>query len=147
VRRLLFDTNVFVYAMGRPHPLREPCVALLDALVQGELHGEVSAELLQEFCHQRRRQTGDRARAAADARDLADVVTVHDVGRADALMGLDVYAANAALDPIDALFAATALRRGIDTIVTADRAFDDVAGLRRIDPLDEAAVASLRAPT
>ena len=143
MRRFLFDTNIFVYAKGRPHPLREPCLALLEALVRSDLHGEVSADLLQEFCHQRHRQTGDRARAAADARDLADIVTVHDVTRADVHLGLDLYAASARLDPIDALFAATALRRGIDTIVTADRAFECVPGLRRIDPLDESAVASL----
>jgi predicted nucleic acid-binding protein len=143
VKRLLLDTNVFVYAMGRPHPLREPCIALLEGLVRGELHGEVSADLLQEFCHQRRRQTRDRARAAADARDLADIVTVHDVTRADAHMGLDLYAKSARLDPIDAVFAATALRRGIDTIVSADRAFEGIPGLRRVDPLDEPAVAAL----
>lgn len=144
MRRLLFDTNVFVYAMGRPHALRDPCLALLEALVRGELHGEVSAGLLQEFCHQRHRQTRDRARAAADARDLAEIVTVHDVTPADAHMGLHLYAAGASLDPIDALFAATALRRGIDTIVTADRAFEDIPGLRRVDPLDERAVGALR---
>jgi predicted nucleic acid-binding protein len=144
VKRLLFDTNVFVYAMGRPHPLREPCIALLEDLVRSELHGEVSADLLQEFCHQRHRQTRDRARAAADARDLAEIVTVHDVTRADAHMGLDLYAESARLDPTDALFAATALRRGIDTIISADRAFEGIPGLRRVDPLDEPAVAALR---
>lgn len=39
MKRLLFDTNVFVYAMGRPHPLREPCIGLLEGLVRSELHG------------------------------------------------------------------------------------------------------------
>jgi len=117
---------------------------VLEGLVRSELHGEVSADLLQEFCHQRHRQTRDRARAAADTRDLADIVTVHDVTRADALMGLDLYAGSAALDPIDAFFAATALRRGIDTIVSAHRAFEDIPGLRRVDPLDEPAVTGLR---
>ncbi|HEV2819398.1 MAG TPA: type II toxin-antitoxin system VapC family toxin [Solirubrobacteraceae bacterium] len=144
MKRLLFDTNVFVYALGHPHPLREPCISLLENLVRSALHGEVSADLIQEFCHQRHRQTRDRARAAADARDLADIVTVHDVTLADADMGLSLYAASAGLDPIDALFAATALRRGIDTIVSADRAFEGIPGLRRVDPLDEPAVAALR---
>lgn len=59
-------------------------------------------------------------------------------------MALDLYASGAGLDPIDAVFAATALRSGIDTVVSADRAFEAIPGLRRIDPVDEPAVAELR---
>jgi len=39
----------------------------------------------------------------------------------------------------DALHAATALNRGVPTIVSPDEAFDDVPQLERIDPLRAAA--------
>ncbi len=45
----------------------------------------------------------------------------------------------------EASFAAVALRRGIEVILSADRAFDEVPGLERIDPSDDAAVEALAA--
>ncbi len=43
----------------------------------------------------------------------------------------------------DRIHVATCLENGIDTIVTADADFDEIRGLRRVDPLDERAVATL----
>ena len=43
----------------------------------------------------------------------------------------------------DRVHAATCLRYGIETIVSADRAFDAVEGLERIDPLDADALSDL----
>lgn len=43
----------------------------------------------------------------------------------------------------DAASAATALNRGIDKILSADRDFDGIPGLERIDPSDERAVEAL----
>jgi uncharacterized protein len=48
-----------------------------------------------------------------------------------------------ALGARDAMLAAITLNRGIGAILTADRGFDEVPGLRRVDPLDAAAVASV----
>ncbi len=42
----------------------------------------------------------------------------------------------------DGIHAATALNHGIELVVSPDRAFDRVPGLRRVDPAD--AVATLR---
>ena len=43
----------------------------------------------------------------------------------------------------DAIFAAQALNREIDAILSPDRGFDGIDGLQRIDPADVEAVASL----
>ena len=45
----------------------------------------------------------------------------------------------------DRVHAATCLRNGISTIVSADSGFDGITGLRRADPLDERARKSLLA--
>jgi len=42
-----------------------------------------------------------------------------------------------------AVFAATALNREIPVILSPDRGYDEVHGLRRVDPLDRDAVAEL----
>ncbi len=43
----------------------------------------------------------------------------------------------------DAVFAALAINRGIDAILTTDRAFEGISGLERIDPADERAITRL----
>ena len=48
---IFVDTNVFVYAVGRPHPLRDPARRiLLDAADDSEAL-VTSCEVLQEFLH------------------------------------------------------------------------------------------------
>jgi predicted nucleic acid-binding protein len=56
---------------------------------------------------------------------------------------LDLFRGHSDLDARDAVFAALALNRGIDAILSTDQAFDGVSGLERIDPADELAVATL----
>lgn len=87
MRRCLFDTNVFVYALGRPHPLREPCKAILARVENGELLGEASADLIQEFAHQRYRQTGNPAAACRSARAVARTCLLHALEPGDVLRG------------------------------------------------------------
>lgn len=143
MRRFLYDTAVFVYAQGRDHPLREPCREIVARAARGELRGEASADLIQELAHQRHRRTGDRHEAVAAARDAAALCTVHEVTREDALQGLDLFRAHEGLDARDAVFAAVAVRRGIEAILTSDRAFDAIPGLERVDPADVASVSAL----
>ncbi|HEX2164232.1 MAG TPA: type II toxin-antitoxin system VapC family toxin [Thermoanaerobaculia bacterium] len=134
MRRFLYDTAVFLYAVGREHPYREPCRRLVELAAAGVLHGEASVELLQEYAHVRSRRSGDREAAAREARDVAALCRLHDVTRSDLLLGLSLFASLPRLEMRDALHAATALERGVFTIVSPDRAFDDVPGLERLDP-------------
>lgn len=144
--RALLDTNVFVYAVGDESPYREPCRRIMALLASGELKGEVSADLVQEFMHIRHRRTGDRAAAAAEARDIAMSVVLRDVTATELMRALTLFERNGRLSARDAVFAAVALNRGVSTVISADRGFDGVGGLRRVDPCDEEAVASLCAP-
>jgi len=143
MRRFLYDTSIFVYALGMDHPYREPCRAIVHRATVGELQGEASTDLLQELAHQRVRRTGDRSAAAKSARNVAKLAWWHPVEPSDAQRGLDLFQAHANLSARDAVFAALALNRGIDAILATDRAFEEVDGLERIDPADERAVAAL----
>jgi len=48
VRRFLYETGVFVYALGGPHRYREPCVRLVGLAWTGDLRGEAGTDLVQE---------------------------------------------------------------------------------------------------
>lgn len=143
MRRFLYDTSVFVYALGAEHPYREPCRDIVHRAAIGELQGEASADLLQEFAHQRERRTGDRATAAKMARDIAKLAWWHPLEPDDVQRGIDLFERHAQLDARDAVFAALAINRGIDAILSTDRAFDEVDSLERIDPADGRALATL----
>ncbi len=143
MRRFLYDTSVFVYALGGEHAYREPCREIVRRAASGELQGEASADLLQELLHQRARRTGDRAVAAMSARHAARLAWWHPLEPADIHRGIDLFATHPNLDARDAVFAGLALNRGIEAILSTDRAFDEIAGLERIDPADERALATL----
>lgn len=136
MRRFLCDTNVLVYAVGARHPYREPCRDLVRHQGRGVLAGEVTPIVIAEFAHQRFRQTRDRREASLRARQAAGAFRVRAVDSDDLELALDLYARSTALDAFDALLAATALNRGLDAIVSADRAFEAVDGIERIDPAD-----------
>jgi predicted nucleic acid-binding protein len=143
LRRFLFDTGVFIYALGGEHPYRDPCRAIMDKGVQGLLVGEASIELIHEFAYVRARRGVDRQAAMADARDIAETSRLHPVDRVDIERALKLWSEHEQLDMRDAIFAAQALNRDIDAILSPDRGFDGIDGLQRIDPADVQAVASL----
>ncbi len=144
MRRFLFDTSVFLYALGGEHPYREPCRAILREMRGGLLAGEASVELVHEFAYVRCRRTGARADAAESARDVANICALHAVGSDDVKRALGLWCEHQRLDMRDAIFAAQALNREMDAILSPDRGFDGIPGLERIDPADTSAVATLR---
>jgi predicted nucleic acid-binding protein len=143
VRRFLYDTSIFIYALGREHPYKEPCRAILARAGSEELRGEASADLLQELAHQRHRRTGDRAEASEAARMAARLCKLHSLEPDDVQRGIELFETCPHLDARDAVFAAVALNRGVDAILATDRAFEEVSGLERIDPADDRAISSL----
>jgi uncharacterized protein len=146
VTRFLYDTAVFVYAVGGDHAYRAPCREIVGRQSRGELAGEASVDLVQEFLHQRARRTGDRREAVRRARLIPALCRLHDVERRDLLRALDLFAEHEELHARDAGFAAVALNREIGVILSPDSAFDAVDGLQRVDPLDLEAIAALASP-
>ena len=51
VRVTFIETNVFLFAVGRPHPLREEALRLLDRGMRSSTEFVTSAEVLQEVLH------------------------------------------------------------------------------------------------
>lgn len=143
MRRFLYDTNVFVYALGGPSPYREPCRRIVERAAAGRLDGEASADLVQEFLHQRMRQVGDRVQAVAAARRIPLLCRLHDVKASDLTLALWLFETHERVTARDATFAAVALNRGLDAILSADRDFDEIPGIERIDPRDEVRVHAL----
>ncbi|MBN2493659.1 MAG: type II toxin-antitoxin system VapC family toxin [Deltaproteobacteria bacterium] len=135
---VFLDSNVFIYAIGSKHPLREPCQSTLKKVADGSLKATTSTEVVQEVIHVlRRRDRHDEAiRLASAILDLfPDLLPVT---REVMLRSVATLRDKPGLSTRDSIHAATMLAHGLTTIVSADRHFDSLDGLSRIDPSDAA---------
>ena len=132
-RMILLDTNILSYAVGIDHRLKNPCRRLLQAQSAGDINAATTPEVVQEFTHIRARRRS-REVSTELARYWARSLDLVEVGREDLLLGLSLFADFPSLGTFDAVLAAVALNRQAEALVSADRAFGTVPGLRWIDP-------------
>jgi hypothetical protein len=133
----LIDTNVVIYAAGRPHRYKPACADILREAARSELPDyAIDVELLQEvlhFYHSRQHlhlglQIFDELMQTFPA-PLA--VTPRDVA-----VARDILARYPVLSARDAIHAAVVLSHGLEAIISADRAFDAITEIKRLDPLE-----------
>ncbi len=128
------DACILIYAVGRDHPYRDCCVRIVEAAAEGTLNAVTDAEVIQEIAYHfqnlRRRAEGIKW-----AREFVEAVPeVLPVTRQDALRSLELLHDHSFLPPRDAIHLAVMQAAGIRRIITADRHFDRVPGIERIDP-------------
>jgi predicted nucleic acid-binding protein len=133
------DANVLVYAwlFGPSH---DACLELLEAVADGGADGRTSPAVLDEVWHlELSGKAGDLGGLTERAYTIfAPLLPVNDEAFRLALL-LDAPG----LGANDRLHAGTCLAQGIDAIASADRGFDAVQRLRRVDPSDESGWRSL----
>jgi predicted nucleic acid-binding protein len=132
----LLDANVFIYAVGRSHPYQQPCLRLLADAEENLGQYNVNVEVLQEVLHVfwARRQLTDGLRAFD--RMLKVFPEPYPVEREDSVLARLLLERHPTLSPRDAIHAAVVLNHGLEAIVSADRAFDQVTEIKRLDPLE-----------
>lgn len=139
--RFLIDANVLVYAVAEDEP-GERCREILAAVASGAADGACSTAILEEVWHLELsgRIDGMNGQTRRSYEVLAPLLPVTDETFAGALaIETDSIGAN------DRIHAASCRQHGIGVILSADRGFDDLGGLRRADPLDPTALATLTA--
>jgi predicted nucleic acid-binding protein len=140
----VLDTSILVYATGVQHPLRAPCRDLIAAIADGAVHASTTPEVIREFVHVRSRRTSrrDAVTLGRDLSALLDPLIVVDPSML--ALGLRLYEETETLGAFDAVLCAAALSVSADAIVSADRAFAQVAGLRHLEPGSDAFAAWLQ---
>jgi predicted nucleic acid-binding protein len=133
----LLDANVLVYSATESHR-RTACTELLDAVIRDGAEGRTSVGVLEEVWHiELSRELGISGLTERMALALRPLLPVSESTLRNAL-GLGGRAG-----AFDRLHVGTCREYGIETIVSADHTFDGIAEIRRVDPLDSAAVAAL----
>ncbi len=129
---LFVDTNVLIYSRSSPlSEYRDPCLEILAAIGHDEADAQISTAVLEELWHlELTGRLGAIEGLTAAAHELfTPVLPITDdvLTRALALPEVGIGAK-------DRIHVATCLENGIERIVTADRGFDTVGDLQRIDP-------------
>lgn len=130
----LVDSNILMYAAGAAHRYKEPSVRFLKRVARGEEETAVDAEVLQEVLHRYRsigrwkegRGVYDRARSLFP---LVIPITAEILDESRALLET-----HPDLSARDALHAAVVRIRGLQEIVSYDRDFDGIEGVKRFEP-------------
>jgi uncharacterized protein len=124
---IFVDTNMFMYAVGRDHPLRTPARDFFEHSVEHEDRLVTSAEVIQELLHAYlpvgRIATLDAALTLA--RSLAESWPVEP---ADVFHARSLHNRHPGLGARDLLHLACCQRRGVTRIKTFDRGLGSVFG-------------------
>ncbi|PZS38891.1 MAG: hypothetical protein DLM62_11300 [Pseudonocardiales bacterium] len=121
-------------------PQRQACTEIMSWVAEGRLPATTSVLVIEEVWHLELR--GRPPLPAGTARGASELFSVL-LSVTPAHLRDAMQRDSPGLGTAGRLHAAVAIEAGCEVIVTADRAFDGLDGLRRVDPLDVEAVNAL----
>jgi uncharacterized protein len=129
---ILVDSNVPMYLVGAPHPHKTDAQRLLEQLISDRQRLVTDAEVLQEILHRyaainRREAIQPAFDALLGVTDQVFTIDEQTVQRAKAIV-----LARHRISARDALHAAVMEIHGIELILSFDRGFDDLPGIKRL---------------
>ena len=134
--KAFLDTNIFIYAAGKEHALRKPSLKVLNLVSTGEIVAITNAEVIQELFHLFIRR-GRRADALTLGKTVIELSSeVLPVGRTTMIKAAALLETYPNLPARDAVHAATMIENEIDLIITADKDFEVISGIRILKPQD-----------
>ena len=134
--RYFLDVNIPMYAAGAEHPLKAPCIAVLQKAVDGEIELLIDAEIIQEVLH--RYGSVQRWRLAEEVSQtlLTLASRVLPVGEAEMVQTLALFKQYAPLGirARDLLHVAVMQANELTQIISTDSHFDSITGITRLSP-------------
>jgi len=128
------DTNIFIYSMGRDHPLRSNCASAIRRIRDQEIRAILNTEIIQEILYRfqsiKELQLG--IRLAREAMALSSKIL--SVTERDLTLAIELLESHPQIDTRDAFHAATMINNDIKEIISTDSHFDLIPGINRIAP-------------
>ena len=125
---IFVDTNVFMYAVGRPHPLRSPAREFFIESRRNYIPLYTSAEVLQELLHAYLPTARFQTLDAAISLIVRDSVEVWPLEEEDVTLARQLQAQYPNLGARDLCHLASCRRRGIRDIKTFDQSLMAASG-------------------
>lgn len=137
---LFIDTNIPIYAAGREHPYKRPCQRVIMLAAERPQNFVTSSAVLQEIIHYYL-ATQRWAEGRGIFRDFVTTMNgrIEPVHPDDAALAAQLADQGLGVNAQDLVHAAIMRRLGVGRIITADKDFDRINGIERLDPasLDE----------
>jgi predicted nucleic acid-binding protein len=130
------DTNIFLYSVGRDHPLKPGSVNVIHRIRDGQMSAVINTEIIQEILYhfQSIKQLPIGIRLAKDAVSIsARILPVEEIDLSLAIELLETYPT---IQTRDAFHVATMTHNGIKKIISTDPHFDLIHEIKRIDPIN-----------
>jgi predicted nucleic acid-binding protein len=128
------DANIIMYAIGMPHPLKNPCRAILDEIKNGSLQVVTNTEVLQEVLYRfYSLKRNDQAEIAYNAL-TGMCLEIISITRKDMDLSLSLLKEYPQITTRDAVHAATMINNEIEEIISTDSHFDLIQGIKRVKP-------------
>jgi predicted nucleic acid-binding protein len=131
---ILIDSNIPMYAAGKEHAFKQPCIDLLMRVANGELEVVIDAEVLQEILY-RFWYLQKIAMGFQIIESLTTIIpTVLPVTKKDIEIAKDILQAFPTISPRDAIHAAIMRNHSIKEIYSYDQDFNLLPQIKRIEP-------------
>ena len=131
---LFLDSNLIMYSLGAPHPLKEPCQKILEKIGSEEIHSITNIEVLQEILHRYFSIGKPDIAEIAYSSVIKLCVAILPVTLRETDLALELMKEIPSVTSRDAIHAATMMNNGIKEIISTDNHFDLMRRVRRIDP-------------
>ena len=128
------DTNIFLYSIGRDHPLKPASVTAIHRIRDGQITAIINTEIIQEILYhlQSIKQLSIGVRLAKDAVSISSrILPVEEI---DLSLAIELLEAYPKIQTRDAFHAATMIHNGIKEIISTNPHFDLIHEVKRIDP-------------
>jgi len=136
LKSYFIDTNIIMYAYGNNHKYKESCIRILRFVALNEIFGIVNVEVFQEIIY-RYASIGKKTEGIEIAKNILKIAQATEpVEKEDIQIALDVFEKYNSLGARDALHLATMIKTGLRYIISADKHFDKIKEIQRIDPLE-----------
>jgi predicted nucleic acid-binding protein len=128
------DTNVFLYSVGRDHPLKIASIAAIHRIRDGQITAVINTEIIQEILYhfQSIKQLPIGIRLGKDAVSIA--ARILPVEEIDLSLAIELLESYPKIQTRNAFHAATMIHNRIKEIISTDTHFDLIHEIKRIDP-------------
>lgn len=134
MKNVFIDTNILIYASGKPHPHKEPSLQFLLKIAEGKITAVTNTEVLQEILY----YYWKSKEAALGFQIIEKVITiiplVLPVTKNDVILAKTLLQEYRHIEPRDAVHSAVMFNRGLKIICTYDTHFDTIKELKRLTP-------------
>ena len=134
--KYFLDTGIFMYAAGKEHEHKQPCIIILQKVKEKTFTSIIDTEVIQEILY-RYHRIGMRESVLELSWSILDLVTiVLPVSQEDVKLALFYYKKYQKFDisPRDFIHLAIMINNGLTDIVSTDHHFDKFEEVTRVDP-------------